>query len=96
MSEANDESSREAATSTDVLATECMKERWRGRCCCNCRWHIEDFHHCTTAWELRSEKGGCVCDEHKGWICMAPEMEHAYSGWTEHGLCEMHDFAVAN
>lgn len=27
---------------------------------------------------------------------MAPEMEHAYSGWTEHGLCEMHDFAVAN
>ena len=69
----------------------CQKEKWKGRCCCNCRWHIEDLHHCTTAWKMRKEKGGCVCSEHKGWICMPPELEGAHSGWGEHGLCEMHE-----
>ena len=54
-------------------------------CCCGCRWHIEDFHHCTTV----AESGGCVCSQHKGWICMSPESERAHSGWGEHGMCEM-------
>lgn len=78
------------------MKNECQKENWKGRCCCTCRWHIEDFHHCTTAWAMRKGKGGCVCGEHKGWICMPPELERAHSGWSEHGMCEMHEFAVAN
>ena len=65
-----------------------------GRCCCNCKWHIEDFHHCTTKKRTRTESNteGCCCDQHKGWICMMPESERVYSGWSEHGLCEMHVF----
>ena len=54
-------------------------------CCCGCRWHIEDFHHCTTV----AERDECVCSQHKGWICMPPESERAHSGWSEHGMCEM-------
>src|ERR1035437_7335406 len=66
-----------------------------GRCCCNCAYHIEDFEHCTTNPTLREEKHGCICSIHKGWICMAPEFERgAFSGWPEHGMCEMHEFKV--
>lgn len=58
-------------------------------CCCTCRWHHADFHHCCTARELRQEKRGCVCGVQKGWICAPPESERMYSGWPEHGICEM-------
>lgn len=57
-----------------------------GNCCCNCKYHIKDFHHCTTV----KERTECVCSNHKGWICMPPETEKAFSGWAEHGMCEMH------
>jgi hypothetical protein len=67
----------------------CMLPKF-GSCCCNCRWHVEDFHHCTTARDLREQTKKCVCGEHKGWICMAPE-DRAHSGWSEHGMCEMHE-----
>ena len=61
----------------------------KGDCCCNCVAHIQDFHHCTTTGRLPD--GGCSCSTPKGWICLAPEFDgKAYSGWTEHGLCEMH------
>lgn len=58
-------------------------------CCCNCQNHIRDFHHCTT--KRGRKPGTCVCSEQKGWIC-APEglTGPVYSGWKEHGLCEMH------
>lgn len=77
----------------------CQKENYHNRCCCNCKYHYEELHHCTTNWELRKEKGGCVCSEHKGWICLPPEYffegeRKAYSGWSEHGLCECHEFKV--
>jgi hypothetical protein len=58
-----------------------------GICCCNCRYHIRDFHHCTTTGQV---DGKCVCGAPRGWICMPPESGVAYSGWGEHGLCEMH------
>ena len=75
---------------------ECCVEMW-GACCCNCIHHLRDNHHCTTAHELREKKGGCVCSEPKGWICAPPEFEGtAHSGWTEHGMCEMHTFKPAN
>jgi len=68
-----------------------------GSCCCNCLYHLRDNYHCTTAPELRTEKGGCVCGEQKGWICAPPEFEGtAHSGWTEHGMCEMHRIKPAN
>lgn len=54
-------------------------------CCCGCRWHIADYHHCTTV----ENRTGCVCSQQKGWICMDPESERAHSGWSEHGMCEM-------
>ena len=68
----------------------CCKEKFDGCCCCNCIFHIEDFNHCVTAITLRDEMNKCVCDSHKGWICMPPGFRGAHSGWSEHGICEMH------
>ncbi len=62
-------------------------------CCCNCIHRIQDFHHCTTFPGRNA--GECHCDKPKGWICVG-ELAHGgsrvYSGWTEHGNCEMHEF----
>lgn len=72
---------------------------WRA-CCCNCRYHLRDYHHCTTPEGslLRSEKydNKCVCSVPRGWVCAAfwfaekPGDGRVHSGWGEHGLCEMH------
>jgi hypothetical protein len=78
------------------VAEECCIPKF-GSCCCNCLYHLQDNYHCTTAPELRTEKGGCMCGEQKGWICAPPEFEGtAHSGWTEHGMCEMHELKAAN
>jgi hypothetical protein len=53
------------------MSAGCQKEEMSGRCCCNCRYHIQDNMHCTTV--------------------VAPQ-QLAFSGWTEHGMCEMHAF----
>lgn len=71
----------------------CQKELWNGCCCCNCANHLEDFYHCTT--EPKPEgANGCVCSTHKGWICRSQfedsEEVKYHSGWSEHGMCEMH------
>lgn len=59
----------------------------RGRCCCNCRHHLRDHAHPETT-------GGSVKVQ-MGWICFPPEFDGAaFSGWTEHGMCEMHDFTL--
>ena len=59
------------------------------QCCCKCKYHIEDFYHCSTV-EIRK---GCVCSQHKGWICFPPGFNRAHSDWPEHSAgCEMfHD-----
>lgn len=71
----------------------------KDQCCCNCQYHIEDFYHCTTAagTEAETEKalsGRCVCHQPRGWICIgmmvSEEGGRAYSGWSEHGMCELH------
>jgi len=64
---------------------QCSIEEWGG-CCCNCKNHLEDFHHCCTV-EGRLP-GTCHCNKHKGWICQVED--HAYSGWTKHGYCELY------
>jgi hypothetical protein len=75
------------------MSTKCMKEFLeQDRCCCNCKHHIRDYRHCSTD---RKEGEECVCNEPKGWICMPPDFPgHGYSGWPEHGLCEMHDYRL--
>jgi hypothetical protein len=67
----------------------CNLENGKGQCCCNCRYHIEDFHHCRT-YKDKGPITQCVCSMHKGWICMPPESSGASSDWAEHGRCEMH------
>ena len=65
------------------------------RCCCTCANHHEDFHHCTTNADLRNQqpkepgKSACICNIHKGWVCFIPG-GRLHSGWSEHGICEMH------
>jgi hypothetical protein len=66
------------------MTTECCVSTF-GRCCCGCLYHIDDFHHCSTV----PDRNGCVCSQHKGWICFDQESKRAHSGWDEHGLCEM-------
>lgn len=70
----------------------CQKDNWNGCCCCNCANHLEDFHHCDVSRPEGIE--GCVCNIHKGWICRVQfedtkEIRY-HSGWSEHGMCEMH------
>ena len=69
----------------------CQKPNFSGQCCCNCNNHLEDFHHCTTSPKPEGAKG-CVCGIHKGWICyihFEDGTARAYSGWGEHGMCEI-------
>ncbi len=73
-----------------VSSSNCDKGWHDGSCCCNCKNHYEDFNHCTTGGQ---KENGCVCSEHKGWICLISfegETPRAHSGWSEHGMCEMH------
>jgi len=71
------------------MSDECALPQFGG-CCCKCRYRLTDYHHCTTSPALREKKGGCVCSEVKGYICHPPEFDgRAYSGWSEHGMCEM-------
>jgi hypothetical protein len=70
-------------------------EGWQnGSCCCNCKWHHEDFYHCCTPYPKElPEPEGCRCGIHKGWICMVSidgEDSRAHSDWPEHSMCEMH------
>lgn len=78
-----------------------VKANKNGRCCCNCEYHLVDYHHCTTIdrQAVAAQTGslpfvGCVCLIPKGWICCPPDDENkmCYSGWSEHGMCEMHQF----
>jgi len=69
----------------------CLKDVWDqpphnnpgllGKCCCTCANHFKDYSHPGTDGKKASEQ--------RGWIC-CPEPGHAYSGWTEHGMCEMY------
>ena len=65
------------------------KDAWRdGCCCCNCQNHIKDMSHPYT--------DGKAPNEQRGWICLIPKMSNnpkpiAFSGWSEHGFCELHD-----
>ncbi len=66
------------------------------QCCCVCKWHIEDFYQCCRQPKMRNSierktgKPFCICGIHKGWICLAPELERAHSDWPEHSIgCEM-------
>jgi hypothetical protein len=66
------------------------------RCCCNCKHHLEDFHHCTTVIG-RNPGERCYCGDSKGWICLGeiacdPLNGRAHSGWSEHGECELHEY----
>jgi hypothetical protein len=60
------------------------------RCCCNCKYHHVDYHHCCTTG--KKADGACVCSNQRGWICSGTGRMH--SGWTEHGLCEEHDYSI--
>jgi hypothetical protein len=65
-----------------------------GSCCCTCKHRLTDYHHCTTTGPVGTKEAGsdgCVCSKPRGFICYIPEMDgRAYSGWGEHGLCELH------
>ena len=64
----------------------------RSDCCCTCKHHIKDFHHCTTV--PNREPRTCHCGIQKGWICFPYGFDSpvAFSGWTEHGECECHEY----
>lgn len=59
-------------------------------CCCKCKYHVEDHSHPDT--------DGLSILNRRGWACVGflfCEGEAVvYSGWSEHGGCELFD-AVA-
>jgi hypothetical protein len=61
----------------------CYAPEHHGRCCCNCRYHLRDHSHPLT-------DGGRITAQ-RGWLCNPPELDAYFSGWPEHGMCEMHD-----
>lgn len=62
-------------------ATKACRFDEHGACCCTCRYRLDDYSHPLT--------DGRPCTEQRGYICNNPELG-AYSGWSEHGLCECH------
>ena len=66
-----------------IEISSCHKQAWGDRCCCTCRYRLEDRSHPST------DKGSVL--QQRGWICAADSVV-AFSGWSEHGLCEMHAF----
>lgn len=68
---------------------ECCKDEFKGKCCCSCAHHIKDFYHCSTG-SIKMIGESCLCNQPKGYVCALRLSEGiVYSGWTEHGLCEM-------
>ena len=63
--------------------SECQHSKY-GMCCCTCKHRLDDHSHpCTDGKSIM---------EHRGYICRPPESDgRAFSGWSEHGLCEMHE-----
>lgn len=66
-----------------------LDSQWQ-QCCCNCIYHWQDFHHCTTAPKMKR----CACSVPKGWACVVFKVTEGgpiYSGWPEHSVgCEMY------
>ncbi len=59
-----------------------QKDTHGGECCCNCAFLLKDFHHPTTTGKSTLVQ--------RGWICAPPEFDGmVFSGWSQHGLCEM-------
>lgn len=59
----------------------CQKEDWHGECCCTCRYRLNDYSHPHT--------DGKRVTHQRGYVCANPEMGGVFSGWPEHGTCEM-------
>jgi hypothetical protein len=63
--------------------SECEKESNNGRCCCNCNNRLTDHSSPNTDGKPISEVRGFICFiENDGKVI-------AFSGWREHGLCEL-------
>ena len=71
-----------------IIETPCPNEGHA--CCCNCQHRLKDYTHCTTV--PGRQPGECLCGTLKGFICNIPEYDGAFSGWSEHGECELHDW----
>ena len=52
-------------------------------CCCHCQYQLLDCSHPHT--------DGKSCTEKRGFACAPPGANCIYSGWSEHGECEMFD-----
>lgn len=73
---------------------ECQLNGRFKQCCCNCSYHWQDNHHCTTAPPEIRRDADCVCSVRKGWACVVFKVTKGgpiYSGWPEHSIgCEMY------
>lgn len=70
---------------------DCCKTEWKGRCCCNCVNQFEVMKH---PWNEGAGKGRIT--ETMGYGCRPPEFASRTIIFfdRQHGLCEMHEFAV--
>lgn len=68
-------------------------------CCCTCKHRATDYEHCTTTKLDRVIGSDCFCSIPKGFVCTVgfhidPINGKVHSGWSEHGLCELHEEKV--
>lgn len=81
----------------------CLESEFKA-CCCTCKHRLIDYHHCTTTGQCGDKSGfkpgepielNCICSRPRGYICAAGiaygENGRVYSGWSEHGMCELHE-----
>lgn len=60
----------------------------QGRCCCNCKYHIELFNH---PWNEKYR--GSINESTSMYACIV-FLEKAILKERKHGICEFHDFTT--
>jgi hypothetical protein len=83
-----------------MTTSECCLPEWEA-CCCTCKHRLTDYHHCVTTGQCGDKSGfkpgeethlNCICSRPRGYVCAADILKGmVHSGWSEHGMCEMHE-----
>lgn len=82
----------------DEELDECQLNSELKQCCCNCKFHFQDYFHCTVLPRptreqkiaVGKEDSRCVCSVPKGYVCgLGIEDGRVHSNWPEHSCgCE--------
>ena len=87
VAETNERTNVRTRERTDKCTLETHPELFG--CCCVCKHHVKDYGHPDTDGKMFKPRG---------WVCvgfLACGEDMVFSGWFEHGMCELFDRATA-